>query len=455
MDKLQNWQLVEQWFRDNPHPDGPALLRNWVVDMFWSGNTTREVIKTLRREYDFPFNRDALEMWARHFKVRAAEDADNAAEDFVPDPADYYPAETPSDRVTAHREKAEQQAMLKELRDATTHAARKEAYLEAVRDVAPQILRGPELMELPALEGKPTHEWVLLLSDIQLGQRTTLRETGGLFEQNTEIVAWQFQKLFEVIVRLHDIARQSKNISTLHIVLNGDLVEGDSMRSSQAAKVDRIVTEQTMEAVNFIEDLMFSLLQFFPRIILYVCPGNHDRTTQKGDTAGLGESGGAVQTYAWLLGKILERTFKADERVEVRVAEAFVQAALICGKKFVWEHGASIPTGNSYAGVPLHGIVSAAQKFDRMFGGLDYLLLSHFHQAAVLPIYGGQVTCVMNGAWPPSSDYVQQKIKVVGRPQQWLMDVHPKYGVTEYHPLFIGHPSHELSVTYWESLRTQ
>jgi hypothetical protein len=56
---LKNWELVDQWFMANPGTG------NLAINAFQDGDRTGEVLKQLQHR-DFPYNRDALELWRRH-----------------------------------------------------------------------------------------------------------------------------------------------------------------------------------------------------------------------------------------------------------------------------------------------------------------------------------------------------------------------------------------------------
>jgi hypothetical protein len=56
---LKNWELVAEWFTANPG------IGNLAIEAFLDGDRTGEVLKQLKHR-DFPYNRDALELWRRH-----------------------------------------------------------------------------------------------------------------------------------------------------------------------------------------------------------------------------------------------------------------------------------------------------------------------------------------------------------------------------------------------------
>lgn len=462
------WQTVDKEFaRENV----PSYLHGTTLEYLESGRyPLGAMARSLRDNYGLRISRDDLCCWYRHHRpnVTTAQDPDigvdrenhpvdrctcePTARLHSPNCASLTEVDPLDEAVEEARQQAQRHIDTGQLKALVAVEARKRAYIDAVTELAPTVLRAPVLRFDTTAQGTPEHEWVLLLSDLQLGQKTTLEETGGLFEFSTEIATHQFQRLNAILTRLHEINRQAKNITRLHIIANGDIVDNDNMRRGQAAHIDRFVMEQCLEATNLFSNLILHALSLFPEVTLYVCPGNHDRSSEKGDTAGLGEIGGAIDTYSWLMGQMLKREFAQVGDVKVVVSDAYVQAAKIAGKRVVWEHGGSIQSGTSHAGIPLAGIVNAAEKYSAMYGGLDYLLLSHFHVPYVVPIFGGKGMAIGNGAFPPSSDYAQKKLKLVGRPQQWLLDFHREFGVVGYNPIYLDDKSFIRSATYWDEV---
>lgn len=445
------WQRVDAGFTAAVQAHlAPGGIAETTLQHLLKGDPIGFTARHLRTDYGVHISRDDLCCWFRHYCPRGASVTSDP--DVGPDRENEPVADPLDTAVEEARQQAQRHIDTGQLKALVAVEARKRAYIDAVTELAPVVLRAPTLRHDTTAQGMPEHEWVLLLSDLQLGQKTTLEETGGLFEFSTEIATRQFQRLNAILTRLHEINRQAKNITRLHIIANGDIVDNDNMRRGQAAHIDRFVMEQCLEATNLFSNLILHALSLFPEVTLYVCPGNHDRSSEKGDTAGLGEIGGAIDTYSWLMGQMLKREFAQIGDVKVVVSDAYVQAAKIAGKRVVWEHGGSIQSGTSHAGIPLAGIVNAAEKYSAMYGGLDYLLLSHFHVPYVVPIFGGKGMAIGNGAFPPSSDYAQKKLKLVGRPQQWLLDFHREFGVVGYNPIYLDDKSFIRSATYWDEI---
>lgn len=329
-------------------------------------------------------------------------------------------------------------------------------YMDTIAKHVP-ILKIPKLPLKILSPDKPNIEWNLCLSDLHTGQRTESIETGGLFEQSTELVKIQFDALWKRLRYLHALASNSVNIVKLNIFQLGDLVDGDGMRASQARGIDDLVTAQTMNTVDLLVDLVNKCLTLgIPVIDIDNVGGNHDRTSVKASYGGLGELG-YHDTYAWLIAEIERRMFKQaidQKRLRVNNHNTFFGGKIVAGHKVVFEHGASFKTSSgSYGGIGWYPIQAAAKNYQTMLDGADIVVMGHFHQAACLPL--GKGWQILNGALPPSTPFVQSTFKRVNLPCQVLFSLHDEQGLTDFQPIYLPHPEAAKPGAFWENLKTK
>jgi predicted phosphodiesterase len=350
------------------------------------------------------------------------------------------------------REEAQRKAQIARLEHLLTAEQKKREYKDIIREHVPLLVM-PKLLTVKAHGEKPRHTWVLVLSDWHVGQSTTFDSTNHVFEQSAEITQHQIRKLWDTLGHLHDLHTRTRQIDDLTILILGDIVDGDGMRKSQTRKIHDVVTKQTMQAVDYLAELLLSCLSRFRRVSVKVVGGNHDRISEKPGDAGLGELD-YCDTFAYLIGAILERQFGqaiSDGRLDLVNHESFFGTAMIAGKRVVYEHGSSIRGGSgSYGGLPWYPIVNAANKYAAMLGGLDIFVIGHWHVPSVLPLAGGWSHLVMNGALPPSTSFVQSRLKVVGRPTQMLLDIHEEHGLVGHHYLYLEHDTLVRPSHFWD-----
>lgn len=356
--------------------------------------------------------------------------------------------------LAAARAGAERQQHLSELRLLTKVENHRRAVLDHVQKLVP-LVSAPRLARSPfSNRERPIHSWGLVISDWQLGQRDTLASTGGLFEQNTDVVKWQVTELWKTVGRLHDIYRSSIDVEELVIFSLGDLLENDQMRPSQAGHIDSLVTQQAVAVFDLESWLVQQALARFPKVRLLHVGGNHERTSQKAGNAGLGELG-FLDTYSWLIGEMLKR--QHDEairsgRLKIVNHETFFGMAKVAGLRCVYEHGASFRSATgSYGGVSYYSIAKAAAGYQSMLDGADVVLMGHHHVGMLLPM-GQRGWQVMNGALTPSSAYGQTNFKSVRRPMQWLLNFNQKHGLVGNWPIYLDTPSMARPGEAWERL---
>lgn len=356
------------------------------------------------------------------------------------------------DRIAAERGK-----QLSELRQLQSSQAITERIIKAIRETVP-LLSPPELRPYTRNPGKPKQVWVLVVSDLQYGQKTEFNDSGGVFEQSSEIATEQFKILWDRVDELLGIASHSVEVPELHLFFLGDMHDGDDLRLGHFAKVDAPVMVQCVEVNDLEAGLIQNCLTRFERVVVRNVGGNHDRNSQKPGTAGLGVHS-MINTFAWLGGEILRRRFQHAidaGRLTIKNYTSFFGADWIAGQRFVFEHGASFKASTgSYGGISYYSLVNAASGYERMLSGADVIMWGHFHQPMILPRNGGWGWQVVNGAFPPSTEFVQSNFKGVGRPTQWLLKFHEGTGMIGAEPIYLDTSHVTRPGDYWIRLRDE
>jgi len=343
-------------------------------------------------------------------------------------------------------------AQINELKQLLSAKSSQDRYIHTINKYAP-LLKVPELPDkYRGAKNKPNHSWVLVLSDLHIGQKTAADATGHLFEQSTDISRKQMQHLWKTIRLLHSIATKSINVTDLWILQLGDLVEGDGMRTSQVTGIDELVTKQTIDVVDILVEFIQNCETIFPVVNVRNTGGNHDRTSQKASYAGLGELG-YHDTYAWLIAEFERRIFKESieaGRLTLRNSNSFFDGDIIAGQRVAYEHGASFKTSTgSYGGIGWYPIQNAGMKYQAMLDGVDILVMGHHHTAACLPL--GRGWQVLNGALPPSTPFVQSGFKRVTIPSQVLFEVHEDFGLVNYRPIYLDLGNTAKPGDFWKA----
>jgi hypothetical protein len=339
------------------------------------------------------------------------------------------------EQVQQEKDKLETKEMKRSLLELTRSAAKRGEYVAAIQS-ALSSYEPSIVFPLEEQDGQTAVNWALMVSDWHIGQATTLEHTGGMYEQTLAVTREQVDRLLSAVSSIFYESR-GKTVKNLWVPILGDIVEGDSMRPAQLREIELPVVKQTVEGFDLLAYFLNSLLQLPGLENLYIdlVGGNHDRTTTKAGNAGLGETD-FVDTFAWLIGAMLQRRFEDDPRVTIKNWETFFGTREFAGLRHVFEHGASIRTsGGSYGGIPWYPIANAARKYSEMLGGVDMVWFGHQHTPYVIPL-GQQGHIIGNGSLPATSRFVQSSFKSIRRPQQWLVEFHRKHGATAFRPLY-------------------
>lgn len=336
-----------------------------------------------------------------------------------------------------------------ELRKTTALESRIRRYDAALRDCLTAY--EPTPLVIPRRKNAdelPQHELVLLTGDWHTGARYQLHETGGVYEQDVSTTRSQVERLWDRVVRLHEIQSAGINFTKLHIISLGDLIDNDDMRPAQHRQVEDVVTVQTVQAFDLFSWLCRQALTIFPEVEVEMVGGNHDRTGRNRGNAGLGELDYA-DTFSWLIGEFTKRQFVNEPRIKVRNWHTFFGYKHVAGQRLVFEHGSSFKwNANSYAGIPWYAVSMLPKRYADMLGKPDITVIGHGHRPGVLP--DGRGWLVINGALPATTNFEQSSFKTVHRPMQTLLSVHEKYGVTGWTPIYLDVPGTALPGDVWE-----
>lgn len=342
---------------------------------------------------------------------------------------------TLEERLALEQEHLRQKRLREELTELTRTAAKRREYTDAIH-AALEPFEPSKVYPLPVHDAETTVDWAIQVSDWHVGQRTALEMTGGMYEQTVDRTRRQVDKILQAVSGIFYEAK-GKHVRRLWVPILGDIVEGDSMRPAQLREIELPVVKQTTVAFDLLAYFLRNLLQLpgLEELIIDVVGGNHDRTTTKAGNAGLGETD-FVDTYAWLIGEMLKRSFEDDPRVSVTNWETFFGTREFAGLRHAFEHGSSVRTsGGSYGGIPWYPIHNAARQYESMLGGVDMVWFGHLHVPYHIPL-GQEGHVVGNGSLPATSRFVQSRYKILRRPQQWLVEFHRKHGATAFRGLY-------------------
>ncbi len=120
---------------------------------------------------------------------------------------------------------------------------------------------------------------------------------------------------------------------------------------------------------------------------------------------------------------------KGNKRISFHISESWFQLVDVEGWRFCVVHGDDVGPGS--LGIPFYAAFKSEQRMQELLkniedevGGFDYFTIAHHHTKAEF----GNI--IMNGAWPPGSEFSLKRLQRGGVPIQKMYAVHPKYGIT-------------------------
>lgn len=271
---------------------------------------------------------------------------------------------------------------------------------------------------------------ILFASDFQFGEVISKEELDGINEYNSDIAEKRYRVLIERTIELsfeHMVRPQYNGIVYLR---GGDMISGDihqELRETNDLKAIPAVVRLTKIERWGIEQLA----KAFGHVWVITVPGNHGRTTEKPHAKEY-----AQRNYDYLSGLMLESHFENDLRVRFWTPLSGDALFDVVGWRFLLTHGDRIGAsgGQGFIG-PSATIARGMKKLIDYYAGLgqmiDYVFVGHFHTRLELE-YG-----FANGSLSGYSEYAKRFRMKPQVPSQWLVFVHPKWGVTARWPILL------------------
>ena len=270
---------------------------------------------------------------------------------------------------------------------------------------------------------------VLELSDIQAGTFISKESTGGLNEFNWEVLIEYFDNLFvglEQIVRPLQMAAPIKN---LRVHMLGDIVEGSQIFPGQEQHICKDLFHQAMGSAELIENFLIKCLDIFETIDITAVCGNHGRVGKKGENP---------HWVNWdrIVYEFVKSELKNYKQITWKLDDSWWQIDEVYGYKFYITHGDDI---RCWQGIPYYGVDRSAQRETELLRlgdeWYDYFMIGHLHTLAMIP--GVTTVKYINGCFPGGTIFSMKNMGVASKPQQWLLVVHPSWGVTHNCPIYL------------------
>lgn len=311
------------------------------------------------------------------------------------------------------------------------HRTGQELIAEIVRDVyrEPPDLWLPKRPVVDPRKSAPVEHAVLHCSDTQIGKTTA--------SYNCEVAARRLMALAEKVIRITETRRSYAKVDVIHVLLGGDMVEGEDVFPSQAHQIDVGVFDQAVRsAPSALCKMLLRLAEYFPHVSVSCVPGNHGRNGGKHTRSNPRTNWDNV-CYDVL--KLMLESGKVSEflrnRIRFQASETFYAIERVFGWGLLMVHGDQITGG--FAGFPWYGAAKRAWGWiDSIPAPWDYLLFGHFHTYAEAVL--NHRTFMANGTTESDNDYARASLSAAGFPCQRLCFFTASHGRVSDHQVFLS-----------------
>lgn len=259
-----------------------------------------------------------------------------------------------------------------EVRKAYNKLSKQQATEALIHEAVEEALKGVKVSASPSLKtkekrpksSKNTPEAWLCLSDWQVGKVT---ET-----YNSQIAA---RRVHQLTNQAADLLRKEKP-KVLHIILQGDMVEGEAIFAGQPFEIDDDLWTQAVKTVpQLITHVITKLSPLVPKIKVACVHGNHGRSGFKG--------GGHSRKTNWDL--VSYNTAKlmcqvaGVKNMAWDISETWFVKQKVAGNGIVCVHGDQISGGTPFN---VGAIFKKAMGWKLLIEDWKFLSVGHYHTHA-------------------------------------------------------------------------
>jgi hypothetical protein len=263
-----------------------------------------------------------------------------------------------------------------------------------------------------------------LLSDTHFDEVVRPEELDNLNAYNREIAQLRLRAFFDGVDKMAHHYTSNIEYDGLVLMLGGDMFSGDIHEELVQTNEDTMIGS----VLHWAEELTAGITQMaeqFGRVHIPVVVGNHGRQSRKPRAKFR-----ARDNFDWMLGHMLNRHFRADERVTFQIPETADCMVPVYGHKILLTHGDQTKGGAGIGGIwpPIMRLV--ARKRQRK--AFDLMVAGHWHSYTNGPDF------TINGSLKGWDEYAEVSNFGFEVPQQamWLMTA--EHGITSRHPIFVA-----------------
>ncbi len=318
-----------------------------------------------------------------------------------------------------------------QLRAALGHAQRQLAQAKAkTADLVAAVYRAasdcaatyPPTPAIPIpKKGKPGDHWALLHStDWQLGKRTV--------SYNSDVCEKRIIASVERCLKLTTLQRHAYDVSSVALLLGGDMVEGTTIFPGQSWEVDLTLYDQLFRVASIIDRMVRTLLGDFDLVEVYEEYGNHGRLGRIGEQPAEDN----VDRMAYRIGR--DRVGE-HKRLIWHPSTNWYNRGELGNYRFLLVHG------DENRGLGSGGPAIITKKVNNWASGVvepfHDCYMGHWHRTCEYELANGGAVYLTSS--PESgNEFARREVGSTGRPRQRLHFVDPEAGrVVSQHPIWL------------------
>ena len=240
---------------------------------------------------------------------------------------------------------------------------------------------------------------VMFISDLHVGKKTPTYDM--------EVFERRMKQFFNQFEEFKTTVNKSYKMPDLHIVLLGDMLDGEDIYPGQAFDLDVDLEEAMDKSLDILSAFVVSLLDRFEEVHIYGVIGNHGRSNWRGRA-----------NWDSIFYKRLQDRFSLIDGIYFDVGGWFKNIK-VRNTRILAIHGDQI---NMYQNIPIYGIVQKAMRW--YSGGMDeqfdIVAMGHFHTTFSFDWNNLMLLC--NGTFLTDDDYTR-KLGMKAQTKFWVLGI--------------------------------